>query len=188
MNILVLCDQRSVAPDVGLKAALEELLLQMSQDLEIIVINAEKLEPCIGCFSCWVKTPGQCFISTDSANEIAAKEVNAEVLVILSENTYGGFSADIKAFLDRSVQNILPFFVVHKKQMHHPKRYQRFPNLLTISYGDNTTKEKETFLSLADRNALNMHPKRYLAINITDKNDLLNNREKIQKFVKETSI
>jgi len=131
------------------------------------------LQPCIGCFGCWVKTPGQCVITNDSANNIASEQVNADALILLSEITFGGFSGEVKSFLDRSIQNILPLFELYKGEMHHPKRYEHTPVWIAIGYGDVCEAEKQIFQRLADRNALNKRPDRYLALTVENSNELI---------------
>jgi multimeric flavodoxin WrbA len=103
--------------------------------------------------------------------------------VLISEITYGGFSADIKAFLDRSIQNILPYFVNYKGEIHHPMRYKRFPIWIAIGYGDVSNSEKQTFIKLAERNALNLRPAKYLAVAVQDRNDFVREAGIILKTV-----
>ena len=150
-------------------------------NVQTVILNREELAPCVGCFGCWFKTPGRCVITSDAANDVASKEVNADAVVLLSQITYGGFSADIKAFLDRSIQNILPFFEIYKGEMHHPKRYERFPVLIAVGYGNVSDAEKQTFIRLADRNALNMRPTGYFSLCVQDSGELLKEAEAILK-------
>jgi len=181
MNILLLCDRKSSCDDVQIMSALQNILECPGHKAQTIILNREELHHCIGCFDCWLKTPGTCVISNDSANSIASLEVNSEAVVLLSEITYGGFSADVKAFLDRSIQNILPFFEIYKDEMHHPKRYEHFPVWIAVGYGDVSDSEKQTFIKLADRNALNMRPTRHLSLTVENNEELRKNAEAILK-------
>ena len=159
MNVLILCDRDSVGnTGLNLREHTEKAAEQAGCDVRTVVLNSDEIKPCLGCFSCWVKTPGLCIITNDGANEISREELQADAVVILSKLTYGGFSADVKAFLDRSIPNISPFFETYHGEMHHKVRYERFPYWIAMGYGNSTEEERETFRELAERNALNMRP------------------------------
>ena len=178
MNILLLHDQKSIEYD-AIHDSVLNTLKQEGHNVESIMLNFNEIKACFGCFACWIKTPGQCAITGDMANSFAAKQVQADVIVLVSEIKYGGFSSDIKAFLDRAIQNILPHFVIYKGEMHHPMRYGKFPIWIAIGYGDISDDEKETFMRLADRNALNKRPLRHLALTIQDCSELANKKQAI---------
>ena len=115
-------------------------------------------------------------MKSDGINDIARLAMRAHAVVLLTEITFGGFSADIKAFLDRSVQNILPFMEVYEGEVHHPMRYERFPIWAAVGYGGDSA-QRETFKRLAYRNALNMRPERCLAITASDIDELARNEQ-----------
>jgi len=179
MNVLMLCDRRSTADDVMVSSAVQVMITEAGHQVETMVLSGDELEPCVGCFGCWLRTPGQCVITKDEANSIASKLINSDAVVLVSEITYGGFSSDIKAFLDRNVQNILPIFEIYKGEMHHPGRYKRFPTWVAVGYGDVSEEEKQTFCLLADRNALNMRPSGLLAVTVKDSAGIAGEAERI---------
>jgi multimeric flavodoxin WrbA len=148
------------------------MFVNMGHTVTMLTLNREEIKPCLGCFGCWVKTPGMCLITNDTANQTASKVINTQGVVLLSEITYGGYSADIKAFLDRSVQNILPYFEIYKGEMHHEPRYERFPVWISVGYSETNEAERQTFVQLADRNALNFRPTAYVSITINGPDDL----------------
>lgn len=141
--------------------------------VQTIILNSKELKPCVACLGCWLKTPGQCLITSDEANSIAAQLINANAVILISEIVYGGFSVDIKAFLDRSLQTIMPYLENYKGETHHPMRYEHFPIWIAVGYGNVSDAEKHTFTMLAERNALNMRPAKYLAITAHSKDDLV---------------
>ncbi len=169
MNILLLRDRKSA--ENGLGGELESMLTRAGYGVTAITLNREQIHPCVGCFDCWLKTPGQCAVKRDGINDIARMAMRAHAVVLLSKITFGGFSADIKAFLDRSVQNVLPFFEVYENEVHHPMRYERFPIWVAVGCGGGNG-QRETFRRLARRNALNMRPERYLAVAVGGAEDL----------------
>ena len=90
--------------------------------------------------------------------------MQADAVIILTKMTYGGYSSDVKAFLDRAIYNLSPFFTMIRGEMHHKKRYESYPDLIALAYGDSNKGEQETFARLVERNALNLHSKRSLAL------------------------
>ena len=176
MQIVLLRDRKSI--ENGLGGALEAMLERAGYDVTAFTLNREKIQPCTGCFNCWLKTPGECAVKSDGINDIACATMRAHAVVLLSEITFGGFSADIKAFLDRSVQNILPFMEVYEGEVHHPMRYERFPIWVPVGYGGESA-QRETYKRLARRNALNMRPERYLALTVGSSDELAQNEQAI---------
>ena len=54
-----------------------------------------KYAPCQGCFNCWTKHPAECFMK-DSLQKICRLIGQADELVIVTKNLYGGYSAYVK--------------------------------------------------------------------------------------------
>ena len=177
MNILLLCEWN--APDLGIRTrnAIQGILEREGHHVQVIVLNSKELKPCVACLGCWLKTPGQCQITNDEANSVASKQINADAVVLVSEVIYGGFSADIKSFLDRSIQNIMPYFENYKGETHHPMRYKNFPIWIAVGYGNVSDTEKRTFTALAEKNALNMRPAKHIAT-------IVNNDDELEKEVR----
>ena len=113
-----------------------------------------KYAPCQGCFGCWTKHPAECFMK-DQLQQVCRLIGQADQLVIVTRNLYGGYSADIKNVLDRSIGTSTPFSTYRGRQMHHTLRYGRHDLWKVIVYGEITDAEKETFRYMAERNALN---------------------------------
>ena len=113
----------------------------------------------MGCFGCWLKTPGRCVIPDEyqRMGELAAK---AEELTIISKCSFGSYSSFVKNVLDRSISYVLPFFEIREGEMHHRKRYDNQFLMRVIFYGsDITEEEKETAKELVKANAVNLHGK-----------------------------
>lgn len=108
------------------------------------------ITPCIGCFGCWVKTPGRCVIR-DGYENTGIRMSRADELVIISECFYGGFSPFVKAVLDRAISYVHPDFVIRGGEMHHKRRYKNTLRLTAVLYGaDITEAEKETAAELLE--------------------------------------
>ena len=116
-----------------------------------------EIAPCIGCFGCWIKTPGECVID-DAGRDVARHIVGSDVVVYLTPIQFGGYSYELKKALDRSIPIISPFFRKVKGEVHHKKRYARYPNVAALGWSKRLTEhEDDIFENLVQRNAINMH-------------------------------
>ncbi len=113
-----------------------------------------KYAPCRGCFECWTKHPAECAMK-DKLYKVCRVIGQADELVIVTKNLYGGYSAAVKNVLDRSIGSSTPFSTYRGRQMHHTLRYGKHTLWKVIVYGETTEAEKDTFRYLAQRNALN---------------------------------
>ena len=156
MKVLILCDRQSEGYDgLNLAQLVQQAARLVTDDVMVTVLNGDIIKPCVGCFQCWTKTPGLCVATDDGVNGIAAQFAQSHVVIFLSRICYGGYSYDLKAFLDRFIPNISPFFDIVEGEMHHKARYKRMPCMITVGYGDYTSDELETFSRLGERNAIN---------------------------------
>ncbi|MDR2922943.1 MAG: NAD(P)H-dependent oxidoreductase, partial [Treponema sp.] len=99
-------------------------ILKDNSEKTVVISDNGKIKPCICCFGCWIKTPGQCVIKDgfDNMGELWSK---CNKLTIISQCFYGGYSPFVKNVLDRSVCPYqLPYFIKTKGEMRHPKRYK----------------------------------------------------------------
>jgi len=129
---------------------IDNILKDKTIETKVIPYN-EEIKPCICCFACWIKTPGQCIIKDgyDNMGELLSK---CSQLIIISKNYYGGFSPFVKNLLDRSVcPFILPYFKTENGETRHPRRYKNKINYSVHFYGKITKNEKETAEKLVKR-------------------------------------
>lgn len=113
-----------------------------------------KYAPCQGCFHCWTKNPATCDLK-DSLQQICRVIGQADDLVIITKNCYGGYSPAVKNILDRSIGTSTPMSTYRGKQMHHTLRYGKHNRLKVFVYGDTNPSEMKTWELMVERNALN---------------------------------
>ena len=138
-------------------AELKEQLLKVGWEVEILELRKLKIAECTSCFGCWIKTPGICAIG-DDGRETTRKYVQSDLAIWKSPVTFGGYSYELKKALDRIIPSIMPYFEPYRGQIHHGARYKKYPKLLVIGVQEAGLKNEETFLALAQRNALNFRP------------------------------
>lgn len=110
---------------------------------------APKLKPCLGCFGCWVKTPGLCVVKGDEGASTVESMYRADLVVLGGSTPYGCFSPPIKSVLDRAIPLLLPYFRMYRGEMHHVPRYERLPRMLSLAFGEASEAEDATHLELA---------------------------------------
>ncbi len=125
--------------------------------VESFVLRDMKIVHCMGCFGCWVKTPGTCVMKDDSA-KIDKALVSSDLLIFLTPITFGGYSSELKKAADRMLCILSPFFATINGETHHKARYDKFPKFMGIGVLPEHDKEKEQiFAELVRRNAVNFH-------------------------------
>jgi multimeric flavodoxin WrbA len=116
-----------------------------------------EIAPCIGCFQCWTKTPGEC-VFDDEQRRIYADMAKSDLVILITPITFGGYSSELKKGLDRFIPVLLPFFRMYNGETHHPSRSGKEWNLLGVGTLPLKDEEKERlFRDLVKRNSLNMH-------------------------------
>ena len=128
----------------------------ISVDGEYKVIKPQKkINHCLGCFDCWLKTPGECIIH-DGYERTGCDMGKCDELIIISECCYGSVSPFVKAVQDRAISYIHPDFVIRKGEMHHKRRYTNKIAVSAYYYGENiTADEKATAEKIVYANADN---------------------------------
>lgn len=126
-------------------------------ELEIINLREKSIAFCRGCFGCWINSPGNCVIY-DDGREIAKKVINSDKVIFLTPVTFGGFSSLLKKAVDRLIPNILPHFKKVNGEIHHKKRYEKYPEIAAVGLMDKEDKKAENIFSqLLSRLAINLY-------------------------------
>lgn len=110
---------------------------------------------CIGCFGCWVRTPGACVIK-DQYSDMGKCLGRCENLVLVSRCCYGGLSPFVKTVMDRSISYLHPDFIIQNGEMHHRRRYDNQIKLHTFFYGETTEAERATASGLVKAMSVNL--------------------------------
>lgn len=124
---------------------------------EDILVNACDIHRyCIGCFGCWLKTPGTCVIK-DGFEDMGQRLSQVSEFILISRATFGSYSSAVKNVLDRSIAYVLPFFEIRNGEMHHGERYHNDLTVSALFYGHMTENEKRTAKNLVQANAVNLN-------------------------------
>lgn len=105
----------------GITAKEESVGVQLPE-IETLNIGSLSIKPCLGCFSCWSKTPGECCIHDDMQGVIN-KILWADVVVWSFPLYYFGLPGQLKTLIDRQLPMSLPFMSAETESGGHPSRY-----------------------------------------------------------------
>jgi hypothetical protein len=80
---------------------------------------------CIGCWSCWWKTPGRCAFK--DLDEFYHQYITADKAIYFSKVTKGFVSGDLKTIFDRMIPLYLPYTTHKTGESMHVPRYDKYP-------------------------------------------------------------
>jgi ferredoxin len=122
-----------------------------------IVVPEMDISPCMGCFQCWVRTPGICVIG-DAGQSVAGAWMLSDVVVLVTPVTFGGYSAVLKRAVDRVIPILSPYFMKIRGEVHHKPRYEKYPALVGIGVLPSRDDESVALFSrIIERHATNAH-------------------------------
>jgi hypothetical protein len=171
MNAVVL-DGSSHEANRGILATLTQAIAETGYTAEVIALREKRIAPCLGCFGCWVKTPGECVID-DEGRQVARAVARCDVLVYFTPVTFGGVSSELKKAVDRLIPNISPFFARVQEETHHQRRYPRSASLIGLGVLPTPNRDAEAlFKTLVEDNATNFRsPRTAVAVLALDHSD-----------------
>ena len=102
--------------------AQEESARGQAPVVETLNVCALDIKPCLGCFSCWSKTPGTCCLHDDMQGVIE-KILWADVIIWSFPLYYFGLPGPLKNLIDRQLPMSLPFMSAETESGGHPSRY-----------------------------------------------------------------
>lgn len=125
------------------------------QDAHFVDLSQLDISHCIGCFGCWVKTPGKCVIR-DDATKVYPLIAQSEKIIYISHIQYGGYDTVMKTLLERSIPIQKAFLRLHHGETHHVQRRVAEKDAVIFAYGSCSPQEQELFTHLVRRNSENM--------------------------------
>ncbi len=178
------------AKDTTVDAVAEILqsTLQSAEQVSVYRLRDLNVGDCLGCFGCWIKTPGNCVIDDDAA-EIIQKMPLSDLIVYVSPVVFGGYSYELKKVLDRQISGILPFFKKVNGELHHPQRYEKIGKLVAIGISPKPNVESEKiFKTLLYRNSLNKQASHHATAIVYEKDTRPQIHEKILSLLAEVEV
>ena len=174
-------DGKDLSPILGV---LTDVLKQKGTQLRVFSPGTLKLAHCIGCFGCWLETPGCCRFKEPSYQEIFKSWMRSDLVILLTPVTFGGYSSSVKKIVERIVPALLPYMARYHGEFHHRPRYSKYPRLIGIGLQDKPDPaEAEIFKLLVGRHAIDMHAPSYAAEVIRSNDNADNLRETFRSLL-----
>ena len=146
-------DERTIKAAAATAASLGDL----GYETEVVALRDIEIAACTGCFGCWTKTPGECVVA-DASRDIVARFIGSDLVAFVTPVTFGGYSSELKKWLDRFIAVVDPRFQVYQGEVHHRLRYPRYPRVISVGTLPAADSEaEEIFHLLAERNGKNLH-------------------------------
>lgn len=112
--------------------ALVEGMREAGAEVDVVDLREKKVRTCRGCMCCWTATPGVCAIKDDMTAELFPKWLKADLAVYAFPLYHFTVNADMKAFIERTLPVLQPFFISVGKETLHPLRH-RHPRVAFLS-------------------------------------------------------
>jgi len=111
---------------------LVEGMREAGAEVEVVNLRKKQIRNCVGCFTCWTKTPGKCIHKDDMTKELFPKWLESDMVVYATPLYHYTMNATLKAFIERTLPSIEPFFEIHNGRMFHPLRH-KIPAVVMLS-------------------------------------------------------
>jgi len=111
---------------------LVEGMQEAGAEVEVVNLREKKIKYCIGCFTCWTKTPGKCIHKDDMTKELFPKWLKSDLVVYATPLYHYTVNAEMKAFFERTLPVLEPFFEQRDNRTMHPLR-QTPPDAVVLS-------------------------------------------------------
>ena len=112
------------------------------EQLKVVKLESQSINACIGCWNCWLKTPGRC-VMKDKMTEFYPNYVNSDTVILLMNTSQGFISNQAKAFFDRTIPHYLPYIEIEDGECHHVARYQSYPDIVFYYDTEGLTNQEE---------------------------------------------
>lgn len=112
-----------------------------NQDAYIFDLSKTRINNCVGCWSCWWKTPGQCIYK--DLEDFYRGYVNADKAIFYAKLNEGFISSKMKSLFDRMIPLFLPYTSFRDGGTFHTPRYPKYPNV--EFYYDYDFKDEESY-------------------------------------------
>ncbi len=157
MKITILNGNPAASPFDTTLAQLCTALQAEGHNLIQLDLRDLTLRYCIGCWGCWVKTPGRCSNGDAASLAMDRAVINADFVLWATPLKMGFPSHLLKMALDKHLPLIHPYMVVDHAEAHHLKRYAHYPRIGLLLEKEPGTDDRDLQIvgDICSRTALN---------------------------------
>ena len=142
------------SPRAGVNSSTELLLSHLVQGMreagaEVCTMNLmeKTIRPCLGCFTCWVKTPGRCIQMDDMTNELLPELMTSDLVVYATPLYYQTMNAAMSTFRERMLPMSQPLIERRNGKMAFLMRHKLAPAVWLSVCGFHEKSEFDAFSS-----------------------------------------
>ncbi len=135
MKVLALNSSPRIKGQSKTELMLSHLVAGMEKagaQVEVIHLRTKNIRNCVGCLTCWTKTPGRCIHRDEMSEELFPKFVESDMAVFATPLYHFTMNATMKAFIERTLPVLEPFIHEKKGLSYHPLR-SRHPAVVVLS-------------------------------------------------------
>jgi NADPH-dependent FMN reductase/SCP-2 sterol transfer family len=107
-------------------------MAEAGAEVEVVDLRRKSVKHCIGCYTCWTKTPGVCIHKDDMTHELFPKWRDADLVVYATPLYHFTLNATMKAFIERTLPFLEPYLEDRDGETAHPARYKH-PKVVFLS-------------------------------------------------------
>jgi multimeric flavodoxin WrbA len=132
--------------------------MEKDHQVQSFTLAQMNIKHCVGCWNCWVKTPGLC-TQHDESSEIMREIIQSDLVIFASPILAGFTSSTLKKLQDRMIVLIHPYIALVKGECHHKIRYDRYPDFALLLQKEEDTDEDDINIitNIYERLAMNFH-------------------------------
>ena len=135
MKVLALNSSPRIKGQSKTELMLSHLVTGMEKagaQVEVVHLRTKTIRNCVGCLTCWTKTPGRCIHRDDMSEELFGRFIDADMAVLATPLYHFTMNAAMKAFIERTLPALEPFILEKKGASYHPLR-SRHPAIVLLS-------------------------------------------------------
>jgi multimeric flavodoxin WrbA len=99
---------------------------------ETLYLKNYTIKHCLGCFECWVKTPGRCVQKDDMAEILFDRYLQSDLVVLATPIYHGTMNARMKLFVERCLPMMDPLAEAPEAGG-VPHRFEKMPRVVALS-------------------------------------------------------
>ena len=98
--------------------------MKKKTNVEVVYLDKFDINPCKGCFACWMDNPQQCiYHDADDFHTVAEKLRDADLIVYAFPIYTDSIPGILKNYFDRSVSRAYPYIIQGKNRVRHPRKF-----------------------------------------------------------------
>jgi putative NADPH-quinone reductase len=101
-------------------------------ETETLYLRNYKINHCLGCYSCWLQTPGRCIQKDDMSEILFDRYLAADLVVLASPIYHATMNARMKLFVERTLPMMDPL-ADSPEAGGIPHRFENMPRVVTLS-------------------------------------------------------